>query len=285
MCDETSEEDSLDQEEIAAAMEKAGPVDVVGFDACEMQAMENQALWRNYAKVAVGSEKSVWWRGLENDHIMERLCKNPGMTAEELGVVMAQSLQDKDASAVALGKDWEVMDKEFAVLSGQLLEQMPAYLEEYRLIRKHLHDDFSADSVDVKALCLEVKAHVPDPSMQKQCDKVIAAFDKAVLYDWHKEQRFKDIFGISIFWPNTLDDYIDVAYYQNNLLFTKNNSWGKLSRNICFPRESVFDARRCQKAGVEATSAIVNNQDKVNYQVRIADACAKLAPSQRRANQ
>ncbi len=280
MCDETSEEDSLDQEEIAAAMEKAGPVDVVGFDACEMQAMENQALWRNYAKVAVGSEKSVWWRGLENDHIMERLCKNPGMTAEELGVVMAQSLQDKDASAVALGKDWEVMDKEFAVLSGQLLEQMPAYLEEYRLIRKHLHDDFSADSVDVKALCLEVKAHVPDPSMQKQCDKVIAAFDKAVLYDWHKEQRFKDIFGISIFWPNTLDDYIDVAYYQNNLLFTKNNSWGKFIEKYMFSPERVFDGQAAAKKLVElGIFSDVNNLDKVITKSELADACAKLAPT------
>lgn len=80
MCDDTSEEDALDHGEIAAAMDKAGPVDVVGFDACEMQAVENQALWKNYAKVSVGSEKSVWWRGLENDYIMERLYQNPQMT-------------------------------------------------------------------------------------------------------------------------------------------------------------------------------------------------------------
>ena len=225
MRDDTSDGDALEQEEIIAAMKEAGPVDVVGYDACEEQMIEVQSTWRQYAKAVAASQEDVWWRGFRHDFILEALEKNPSMTGEELAVVMAKGMIDKTCSAVVLNSDWDTLLKAVDQLSTELIKGLPKYKAEYDLAYLHAQDTFDPANKDLYDTALELKAHVPDRVIQEKCAAVTAAMDKVVLYEWHKEKKYKDAHGIGIYWPKTQDDFADYEFYKDSLAFSDLTHW------------------------------------------------------------
>jgi len=231
MWDETND-DTLDPHEIVAAMKTAGPVDVVGYDACEQQMIEIEATWRNYAKAIAASQEDVWWEGFRYAVILTDLEANPAMTAEQLAVEMARTMTDKTIAAVTLNSNWDNLITAIDRWSLALLNGLPTYRAAYDAAyadTQHVADPTNRDLYDAAA---EIKAHVSDPSIQAKSQAVMDAVKAVVLYEWHRG-KYPDAHGIGIFWPRLpadLDEpsspqWNDFDYYRNYLRFSKLTHW------------------------------------------------------------
>lgn len=231
MWDET-DDDTLDQHEIAAAMQAAGPVDVLGFDACEQQMIEVQATWRNYVQVIAASQEDVWWEGFKYEDILAALQANPAMTAEQLGVKMAQTMADKTVSAVSLNANWDNLVTAVDQWSVALLNGLPAYRSAYDAAYARTQAVADPLNKDLYDAAVEIKARVSDPDIQAKSQAVLDAMNAVVLYEWHRG-RYADAHGIGIFWPRLpadLDEpsspqWNDFDYYRTYLRFAQLTHW------------------------------------------------------------
>ena len=234
MWDET-DDDTLDQHEIVTVMDIVGPVDVVGYDACEMQMIEVQATWRNYAQAIVGSQEDVWWDGIEYEVVVPALQANPDMTAEQLAVEIAESMHsstERAGAAVALNSDWDNMVTAVDEWAIALLDGLPAYRSAYDAARKNTQDFGDPLNKDLYDAAAEIKARVDDPIIQAKCQAVMDAIDVAVLHEWHRP-KYRDAHGIGVFWPKEPEDldepsspqWNDFEYYRDYLEFAPMTHW------------------------------------------------------------
>jgi len=234
MWDET-DDDTLDQHEIVAAMDVVGPVDVVGYDACEMQMIEVQATWRNYAQAIAGSEEDVWWDGIEYELVVPALQANPSMTAEQLAVEISQSMHsntERTGSAVALNADWDNLITAIDEWSLALSAGLPTYRSAYDAAYGATQDFGDPLNKDLYDAAAEIMAQVSDPDIQARCQDVMNAVDTVVLHEWHRN-KYKDAHGIGIFWPQEPEDldepsspqWNDFEYYRSYLAFASLTHW------------------------------------------------------------
>lgn len=231
MWDET-DDDTLDPHEIITAMKAAGPVDVVGYDACEQQMIEIQATWRGYAQALAASQEDVWWEGFKYEVILTDLQANPTMTAEQLAVEMAQTMADKTVAAVVLDSRWDALLAAVDQWSLALLNGLPAFRAAYDAAYVDTQDVADPTNKDLYDAAMEIKANVSDPDIQAKSQAVIDAVDAVVLYEWHRG-KYSDARGIGVFWPRypaDLDEpsspqWNDFDYYRNYLRFSQLTHW------------------------------------------------------------
>ena len=96
--DEIYDYDSLDLAEMYEAFDAVWPADqenpaleLVGFDTCLMATIDVAAVFQNFAKYLVGSEEVEPGNGWNYTGWLEALAENPGMTGDELGIVICNS--------------------------------------------------------------------------------------------------------------------------------------------------------------------------------------------------
>ena len=229
--DET-DDDTLDQHEIATAMDTLGPIDLVGYDACEMQMIEVHATWRPYAQAFVGSQEDEWYDGMEFEIALPALQANPDMTAEQLAVELSQSMSEWTASSVALNADWDSLLTAVDEWSVALLDGLPTYKSEYDAAYRHVMGVKDPLNKDLYDAAYEVMTHASDPTIQAKSQAVMNAVEAVVLHEWHKP-KYGDAHGIGIFWPRRVVDldepsspqWNDFQYYQDYLAFSQLTHW------------------------------------------------------------
>ncbi len=89
MWDDT-DDDALDLDELAGVLHAVGGVDVVAYDACEVQTIEVETTWRGHVDYVVASQDTVWWEGFRQDRVLTALKADPGMTEQQLAVLLEQ---------------------------------------------------------------------------------------------------------------------------------------------------------------------------------------------------
>jgi hypothetical protein len=230
MWDETNQ-DALDPEEIAVAMRRAGPVDVVGYDACEQQMIEIEATWKGYTQAVVASQEDVWWEGFKYEVILADLQANPAMTADQLAVEMARSMTDKTIAAVTLDAHWDTLLAAVDQWSVALLNGLPIYRATYDAAYTATQEVLDPTNKDLYDAAMEIKARVPDSEIQAKSQAVIDAVDAVVLYEWHRG-KYHDAHGIGLFWPRLAADLDDPSspqndfdYYRTKLAFSQRTHW------------------------------------------------------------
>ncbi len=230
MWDETNN-DTLDQHEILAAMETLGPVDVIGYDACEGQMIEVQATWRNYAKAIAASQEDVGYYGFEYDQVLPKLQANPNMTAEQLAVELARSMTDWTSAGVALNTNWDSLITAVDQWSVALINGLPTYRSAYDAAYKVTQGVADPTNKDLYDAAAKIKAQVSDPTIQAKCQAVMNAVNAVTLYEWH-HKKYKGAHGIGIFWPRRPADLDepsspqnDFEYYRNSLVFSQLTHW------------------------------------------------------------
>jgi len=230
MWDET-DQDALDPHEIITAMRAAGPVDVVGYDACEQQMIEIEATWRNYAHAIAASQEDVWWEGFKYEVILADLQANPAMTAEQLAVEMARTMTDKTVSAVVLDSRWDNLLTAVDQWSSALLNGLPTFRAAYDAAYADTQDVADPTNKDLYDAAVEIKAHVSDANIQAKSQAVIDAISAVTLYEWHRG-KYQDARGIGIFWPRRPADLDepsslqnDFEYYRTFLRFSRLTHW------------------------------------------------------------
>ncbi len=215
MWDET-DDDTLDQEEIIAAMNVLGSIDVVGYDACEQSMVEVQATWRGYTQFIAASQEDVGWNGFEYDQVVAALQANPGMTPQQLAVELAQSMTDNTIAAVALNSAWDSLVTAVDEWSVALLDGLPTYRAAYDQAYKSTQAVADRTNRDLYDAAAEIKARVSDPVIKAKCQAVMDAVSSVVLYEWHNGGKYKDAHGIGIFWPKTRADLDEPSSPQND---------------------------------------------------------------------
>jgi hypothetical protein len=240
MWDETSQ-DALDPDEIITAMKGAGPVDVIGYDACEGQMIEVQATWRNYAGAIAGSQEDVGYHGFEYNKVLPALQANPNMTAADLAIQLAQSMMDWTSSAVVLDPRWDNLLTAVDQWASALLKGLPTYRAAYDaayLSAQGVADPTNKDLYDAAA---EIKAKVGDPDIQARSQAVMDAVNAVTPYEWH-HGKYKGAHGIGIFWPRLPADLDepsslenDFEYYRSKLVFSKLTHWDEFISAYVLP--------------------------------------------------
>lgn len=235
MLDET-DADTLDQDEIAAALAQAGGVDVVGWDACMMASLEVMSTVRPYAKAMVGSEDYVGWEGFRYDEVIDALAINPLMSPDELAQTMGAAMildDSRTVSAVALDARWDVLQGAMDQLAGALIQGLPKYRSQYEQAWKATQE-FSGDHVqkDLYHAVENLYNKVPDATVKAAASDVAAALQDIMLYEWHRD-AYRGAYGVSIYWPGRTKDRYgmytvginDFDYYRNSLNLAQTTRW------------------------------------------------------------
>ena len=233
MADYTSA-DTLDPDEVAAAIPSLGFIDVIAYDACQMATSEIAHLWHDHAAAVSFSQEYVNWDGIEYDLVISDLYANPSMTADQVAVSVTQSASvnsERTWSAVAVDSRWDALvtavDQWAIALNTGLAANRKTYTSAFRAAR-----DFNADptSKDLRGAAYEISTRIKDQNIKAKSNAVIAAYDALLLAEWHTSP-YSGAHGLSIFLPMTKKqlDYAgtpqnDFVYYQS-LRFAQDTHW------------------------------------------------------------
>ena len=107
--DDTDDNDFLESREIRTALERCGPLTIIGCDACQMAMIEVAYEWHNVAGYLVTSELFEPYDGWPYDTIMKALDANPAMTTEafvgEITQLYGASYTNEDTITTQSGID------------------------------------------------------------------------------------------------------------------------------------------------------------------------------------
>ena len=241
MADETSN-DYLDMDELRDALEVVGGVDMVGMDTCMPQMVEVQAEFRGFAKAMAGSQDAIGYTGFAFDRVLAGLQADPAMGASALATLAAKSMRsghDKwtaAASAVGLGRRWDALAAAVSDLGWDLASTLRGHRAAYAAARRRsarLPQATYPEVRDLFSVAKQIKARASSKTVRRDCDRVIAALRRTVLYEWHTKAE-GDLHGISIFWPAapapprrgaSFSQWVDFPYYCSQLTFARLTYW------------------------------------------------------------
>lgn len=223
--------DALEAGELRRAFDRLGRFDVVAYDACNVGAIETQALWRDNAAAIAHSQEWVDVTGMEYDRVLAALNADPAMPPDELAVAFARSAPDdieRTWSAVALDGRWDALERAVDAWSLALLAGLPEHEAAYdRALKQTQRFADAPMDRDLADLAAAIAAEVDDPAIDAAGAAVVAAVDAAVLTEWHRAD-YEGANGITIFVPRHAKGRAFGVY--RNLGFAENTHWDEFLR-------------------------------------------------------
>jgi len=226
MRDDTSN-DSLDMEELKAALPSIGFMDMVGFDGCNMAAIEVEMLWHGHATAVAHSEEWVGGSGVEYDVVLAKLAANPNMTADAVAIATSQSAtSDKTWSAVAVDGRFDALlkavDEWSVALNNGLAANRKKYDRAFGATRSFWQQPTDKDLYD---MAYEINRLVSDQNIKDLSQAVMAAVDDVVLHERHVN-AYKDAHGITIYHISKASEKDDkYLYYHDYVDFGTQTGW------------------------------------------------------------
>ena len=225
MQDDT-DNDTLDMEEIEAALPSIGFIDMVGFDGCNMASIEVQMLWYGHATALAHSQEWVGGEGVEYDVVLAQLAANPNMTADQVAVATSQSAaSDKTWSAVAVDHRFDALlsavnDWSTALQNG-LAANRKKYDQAFGATRSFWQAPMDKDLYD---MAFEMKDKVTDMNIKNKSQAVMDALNAVVLHERHVNE-YADVHGITIYHiARATEKDSDYTYYRT-LDFALQTGW------------------------------------------------------------
>ena len=225
MQDDTNN-DTLDMEEIEAALPSIGFIDMVGFDGCNMASIEVQMLWHGHATALAHSQEWVGWEGVEYDVVLEQLAANPNMTADQVAIATSQSASsDKTWSAVAVDSRFNALlaavDQWSVALKDGLGANRKKYDQAFGATRSFWQAPMDKDLYD---MAFEIKNRVTDNDIKNKSQAVMNAVNAVVLHERHVN-AYADVHGITIYHiAKATEKDTNYAYYRG-LEFALQTGW------------------------------------------------------------
>ena len=214
MEDDTSH-DTLDYDEVKAALPSLGFIDIVGYDGCNMASLEIMDLWHGHATAMTGSQEYVGWDGLEYDVFLKQLKLAPTMSADQLAInSSASTVSDKTWSAVAVDARMNTLltavDQWSVALKNGLTANKKSYSTAFGQTRSYVQAPMDKDLYD---LASNVNAKVTDATIRAKGTAVMNAFSSVVLHERHTGP-YAGSHGITIYGPAAKNQKVDDAYYR-----------------------------------------------------------------------
>ena len=225
MQDDTNN-DTLDMEEIEAALPSIGFIDMVGFDGCNMASIEVQMLWHGHATALAHSQEWVGWDGVEYDVVLEQLAANPNMTADQVAIATSQSAaSDKTWSAVAVDNRFNTLlnavnDWSTALQNG-LAANRRKYDQAFGATRSFWQAPMDKDLYD---MAFEMKNKVTDTNIRNKSQAVMNAVNSVVLHERHVN-AYAEVHGITIYHISRATEKDSDYTYYRNLDFALQTGW------------------------------------------------------------
>lgn len=225
MQDDT-DNDTLDMEEIRAALPSIGFIDMVGFDGCNMASIEVQLLWHGHATALAHSQEWVGWDGVEYDLVLEQLAANPKMSADQVAIATSQSAtSDKTWSAVAVDRRFDALltavDQWSVALNNGLAANRKKYDRAFGATRSFWQAPMDKDLYD---MAFEINRNVTDANIRTRSQAVMNAVKAVVLHERHVN-AYADVHGITIYHiSRATEKDSDYSYYRG-LDFALQSGW------------------------------------------------------------
>ena len=225
MQDDTNN-DTLDMEEVEAALPSIGFIDMVGFDGCNMASIEVQMLWHGHATALAHSQEWVGWDGVEYDVVLDRLADNPDMTADDVAIATSQSAtSDKTWSAVAVDGRFDALltaVKQWSVaLNNGLAANRRKYDRAFGATRSFWQAPMDKDLYD---MAYEIKRNVSDTNIKNKSQAVMNAVNAVVLHERHVN-AYADVHGITIYHISKATEQDSNYDYYLDLDFALQTGW------------------------------------------------------------
>ena len=201
-----TEKDALSAAELKRAAASLAPLDVVGYDSCNAGAIEAETLWRGSAQAIAHSQEWVNTDGFDYGHILRALNDRPGMTADDLAAVSAQSAEglERTWSAVALDQRFDDLLAAVDQWAGLLLDGLKVHRKAYDRALKGTQRFVDAPmDRDLADFAANIATTVDDAAIRAASEAVAAAVGNAVLWEWHRD-TYPGAHGITIYLPPKL---------------------------------------------------------------------------------
>lgn len=227
MADDT-DEDTLDMEEVEAALPSIGFMDMVGFDGCNMASIEVQYLWHGYATALTHSQEYVGWDGIEYDVVLAQLAANPGMTADQVAIASSQSAtHDKTWSAVAVDSRFNALvtavNNWSIALNNGLAANRSKYNRAFGATQSFWQASMDKDLYD---MAYEINRLVSDQNIKTKSQAVMSAVN-AVILDEHHTNAYSDVHGITIYHISKASQKDSNYTYYQTLDFALQTGWNE----------------------------------------------------------
>src|SRR5688572_4396047 len=225
MLDDTNN-DTLDMDEVKAALPAIGFIDMVGFDGCNMASIEVQMLWRGHATALSHSQEYVGWDGIEYDLVLAQLAANPNMTADAVAIATSQSAsKDKTWSAVAVDARFDALitavNQWSVALNNGLAANRTKYNRAFGATRSFWQAPMDKDLYD---MAYEIKRLVSNQDIKNKSQAVMNAVNAVVLHERHVN-AYADVHGITIYHIAKATEKDSNYTYYRTLDFALQTSW------------------------------------------------------------
>ena len=225
MQDDTTN-DTLDMEEIKAALPSLGFIDMVGFDGCNMASIEVQLLWQGHAPALAHSQEWVGGEGVQYDLVLAQLAANPNMTADQVAIATSQSTtSDKTWSAVAVDSRFDTLltavDQWSVALNNGLAANRKKYDRAFGATRSFWQAPMDKDLYD---MAYEFNRNVADANIKSKSLAVMSAVNAVVLHERHVN-AYADVHGITIYHISKAAQKDSNYTYYRTLEFALQTSW------------------------------------------------------------
>ena len=226
MRDDT-DNDTLDMEEVKAALPSIGFIDMVGFDGCNMASIEVQMLWHGHATAVSHSQEWVGGEGIQYDLVLAQLAKNPSMTADQVAIATTQSAtSDKTWSAVAVDSRFDsllsAVNQWSVALKNGLGANRKKYDQAFTATRSFWQAPMDKDLYD---MAYEINSRVSDQNIKNTSQAVMNAVQSVVLSERHVNS-YADVHGITIYHVSKATEKdANYTYYRTTLDFALQTGW------------------------------------------------------------
>ena len=218
--------DTLDMEEVKAALPAIGFIDVVGFDGCNMASIEVQMLWHGHATALAHSQEWVGGEGIQYDLVLAQLAANPNMTADQVAIATSQSAsKDKTWSAVAVDSRFDgllaAVNQWSVALNNGLSANRRNYDRAFGATRSFWQAPMDKDLYD---MAYEINRLVSDQNIKNKSQAVMNAVNAVVLHERHVN-AYADVHGITIYHISRATEKDSNYTYYRTLDFALQTGW------------------------------------------------------------
>lgn len=242
-CGDATSSDALRVHEMKGALDRAGGVDLVFFNApCLMGSLESVYELRNCTDVYIGSEGMscfFYWRYPFTCAFTE-LFENPTISNYALADLIIEEMWNNRDEYTEWGLDTMLT---MCAVRTDRVEQLKSAIDSVALGYLEHPDTFTARIaavcnsitrftnyvVDANSLVQHLLTVETDPWMREKLEMIPSCLQEAVIAECHSA-NWKDVTGLNIFLPDS--DFLYLSYYLGEedmtLDFVQDTQWGEL---------------------------------------------------------
>lgn len=249
----------------AITMDGGDPIDVVGFDACNMQMLEIAFELRQYAKILIASQEAEPPSGWPYNRILEQINARENTLPEDLSKIIIQSFSNSFSntaitlSAIRLANVDDIVgnfESFIRALQSQVDVNMSALRAAYQRAQKFVYADYLDLDHFAELIGERLGGDLSDASKNLR-----SSIQAATVFNINVGPSVKNARSISFYFPPS--HLYDKSYEE--ISFAQNTAWVEVMDHI-FRADSVSRIVRLRELSDPASTFMVR-QDILDHEI------------------